>query len=64
VHCRDHDVEGMTDGFDASTAYGQIEGYEDASMGWSRSASPTIFRLAKWLIDVALGIETGLLQWL
>jgi len=34
--CRDHDLEGMTDGFDAPTAYGQIEGYEDASMGWSR----------------------------
>lgn len=33
---RDHDVEGMTDGFDAATAYGQIEGYEDPSMGWSR----------------------------
>jgi hypothetical protein len=34
---RDHDLEGMTDGFDAGTAYGQIDGYEDVSMGWSRS---------------------------
>lgn len=34
--CRDHDIEGMTDGFDANTAYGQIEGFEDPSMGWSR----------------------------
>jgi hypothetical protein len=33
---RDHDVEGMTDGFDAGTAYGVIEGFEDPSMGWSR----------------------------
>jgi hypothetical protein len=33
---RDHDVEGMSDGFNADTAYGAIEGYEDASMGWSR----------------------------
>jgi hypothetical protein len=36
---RDHDLEGMTDGFDAGTAYGQIEGYEDPSMGWSRSVA-------------------------
>ena len=35
---RDHDVEGMTDGFDGMTAYGQIEGFEDPSMGWSRWA--------------------------
>jgi hypothetical protein len=33
---RDHDLEGMSDGFNAETAYGAIEGYEDASMGWSR----------------------------
>jgi hypothetical protein len=37
THNRDHDVEGMTDGFDAGTAYGQIDGYDDVSMGWSRS---------------------------
>mmetsp|Transcript_728 Transcript_728/g.1991 ORF Transcript_728/g.1991 Transcript_728/m.1991 type:complete len:392 (-) Transcript_728:462-1637(-) len=35
---RDSDVEGMTDGFDERTAYGSIEGYEDASMGWARFA--------------------------
>jgi hypothetical protein len=33
---RDSDVEGMSDGFDAPTAYGAIDGYEDVSMGWSR----------------------------
>lgn len=33
---RDSDVEGMSDGFDAATAYGAIDGYEDVSMGWSR----------------------------
>jgi len=36
VLARDHDIEGMSDGFDAPTAYGQIEGYEDKSMGWAR----------------------------
>jgi arabinosyltransferase len=35
---RDSDVEGMSDGFDSSTAYGSIDGYEDVSMGWSRYA--------------------------
>ncbi|KAF6264156.1 nucleotide-diphospho-sugar transferase-domain-containing protein [Scenedesmus sp. NREL 46B-D3] len=35
---RDHDLEGMSDGFDAPTAYGQIEGYDDPSMGWARFA--------------------------
>lgn len=35
---RDSDVEGMTDGFDERTAYGSIEGYQDASMGWSQYA--------------------------
>ena len=33
---RDSDVEGMSDGFDAPTAYGAIDGFEDVSMGWSR----------------------------
>jgi hypothetical protein len=36
--CRDHDLEGMSDGFDAPTAYGQIEGFDDPSMGWARFA--------------------------
>jgi hypothetical protein len=36
VFARDHDIEGMSDGFDPPTAYGQIEGYEDKSMGWAR----------------------------
>ena len=35
---RDSDVEGMTDGFDERTAYGGIEGFDDPSMGWARSA--------------------------
>ncbi|KAG7675171.1 hypothetical protein Ndes2526B_g08029 [Nannochloris sp. 'desiccata'] len=35
---RDHDVEGMSDGFDDSTAYGEIYGIDDESMGWSRYA--------------------------
>eukprot|EP00798_Chlamydomonas_sp_ICE-L_P003487 gene3487-13553_t len=35
---RDHDVEGMTDGFDERTAYGSIEGFDDPSMGWARFA--------------------------
>lgn len=35
---RDSDVEGMTDGFDETNAYGAIEGFEDASMGWARFA--------------------------
>lgn len=35
---RDSDVEGMSDGYDASTAYGEIYGVDDASMGWSRYA--------------------------
>lgn len=33
---RDHDLEGMSDGFDPATAYGAIEGYDDPAMGWSR----------------------------
>jgi len=35
---RDADVEGMSDGFDDRTAYGYIEGFDDASMGWARYA--------------------------
>lgn len=35
---RDHDVEGMSDGFDIPTAYGAIYGIDDPSMGWSRYA--------------------------
>jgi arabinosyltransferase len=35
---RDHDVEGMSDGFDDATAYGEIYGIDDESMGWSRYA--------------------------
>lgn len=35
---RDHDVEGMSDGFDGKTAYGEIYGVDDATMGWSRYA--------------------------
>uniref|UniRef100_A0A383W2G0 Nucleotide-diphospho-sugar transferase domain-containing protein n=1 Tax=Tetradesmus obliquus TaxID=3088 RepID=A0A383W2G0_TETOB len=35
---RDHDLEGMSDGFDPMTAYGQIEGFDDPSMGWARFA--------------------------
>eukprot|EP00884_Botryococcus_braunii_P010704 jgi/Botrbrau1/19635/Bobra.0003s0005.1 len=35
---RDHDIEGMTDGFDARTAYGYIDGFDDPSMGWARYA--------------------------
>mmetsp|Transcript_874 Transcript_874/g.3192 ORF Transcript_874/g.3192 Transcript_874/m.3192 type:complete len:441 (-) Transcript_874:158-1480(-) len=35
---RDSDVEGLSDGFDAGTAYGKIEGIDDPKMGWSRYA--------------------------
>lgn len=35
---RDSDVEGMTDGFDDPTAYGEIGGFDDPSMGWGRYA--------------------------
>lgn len=38
---RDHDVEGMTDGYDAATAYGHIDGIDDPSMGWARYAQAT-----------------------
>lgn len=38
---RDSDVEGMTDGYDDPTAYGEIYGIDDASMGWSRYAQGT-----------------------
>lgn len=53
--CRDHDLEGMTDGFDAPTAYGQIEGYEDPSMGWSRCVGVCV--------GGAAGIEGSPLWW-
>eukprot|EP00878_Enallax_costatus_P041232 GHUV01047837.1.p1 GENE.GHUV01047837.1~~GHUV01047837.1.p1 ORF type:complete len:133 (-),score=20.90 GHUV01047837.1:228-626(-) len=33
---RDHDLEGMSDGFDKPTAYGLIDGFDDPSMGWAR----------------------------
>jgi hypothetical protein len=45
---RDHDLEGMTDGFDAATAYGQIEGFEDPSMGWSRSGPNLATHIARF----------------
>jgi arabinosyltransferase len=32
---------GMSDGFDDATAYGQIEGFDDPSMGWARYAQFT-----------------------
>lgn len=35
---RDHDIEGMTDGFDKPTSYGHIDGIDDPSMGWARYA--------------------------
>lgn len=35
---RDSDVEGMTDGFDERTGYGQIDGFDDPTMGWGRYA--------------------------
>ncbi|XRA96823.1 arabinosyltransferase [Pycnococcus provasolii] len=35
---RDADVEGMSDGFDETTAYGEIQGHDDPTMGWSRYA--------------------------
>ncbi|PRW59143.1 Nucleotide-diphospho-sugar transferase family [Chlorella sorokiniana] len=38
---RDSDVEGMTDGHDSGTAYGEIYGIDDPSMGWSRYAQGT-----------------------
>ncbi|CAL8464975.1 g4510 [Coccomyxa elongata] len=38
---RDHDIEGMSDGFDDATAYGNINGLDDPSMGWSRYAQGT-----------------------
>ncbi|KAK9837243.1 hypothetical protein WJX81_001335 [Elliptochloris bilobata] len=38
---RDHDLEGMSDGFDAPSAFGHIEGLDDPSMGWARYAQGT-----------------------
>lgn len=38
---RDHDLEGMSDGFDDPTAYGRISGLDDPSMGWARYAQGT-----------------------
>ncbi|EIE20571.1 hypothetical protein COCSUDRAFT_37807 [Coccomyxa subellipsoidea C-169] len=38
---RDHDIEGMSDGFDDATAYGNINGLDDPAMGWSRYAQGT-----------------------
>ena len=35
---RDADVEGMSDGFDARTAYGWNDGVDDPKMGWARYA--------------------------
>lgn len=35
---RDHDVEGLSDGYDERTAYGWNDGIDDASMGWARYA--------------------------
>lgn len=32
---------GMTDGFDDATAYGFVDGLDDASMGWARYAQAT-----------------------
>jgi hypothetical protein len=37
---RDSDIEGMTDGFDETTAYGAIEGFDDPSMGCAIPAPP------------------------
>lgn len=34
---RDADVEGTSDGFDQTTAYGWDEDFVDPAMGWSRS---------------------------
>lgn len=39
---RDHDIEGMTDGFDKPTSYGHIDGIDDPSMGWARYAQVKI----------------------
>lgn len=38
---RDSDIEGMTDGHDQGTAYGEIYGIDDPAMGWSRYAQGT-----------------------
>ncbi|KAL0037045.1 hypothetical protein WJX77_010367 [Trebouxia sp. C0004] len=38
---RDHDIEGMSDGFDQWTAYGKVGGLDDQSMGWARYAQGT-----------------------
>jgi hypothetical protein len=35
---RDSDIEGMSDGFDETTAYGAIEGFDDPSMGCAARA--------------------------
>lgn len=39
---RDSDVEGMSDGFDDNSAYGEIYGVDDPSMGWSRYAQVSV----------------------
>eukprot|EP00882_Tetradesmus_deserticola_P008116 GHRQ01008551.1.p1 GENE.GHRQ01008551.1~~GHRQ01008551.1.p1 ORF type:complete len:388 (+),score=149.73 GHRQ01008551.1:453-1616(+) len=56
---RDHDLEGMSDGFDSATAYGQIEGYDDPSMGWARFAQKeSHFNLNSGLFYVAANPRT------
>jgi hypothetical protein len=43
---RDHDIEGMTDGFDKPTSYGHIDGIDDPSMGWARYAQVGLYPTA------------------
>ncbi|MEW5307111.1 MAG: hypothetical protein WDW36_009528 [Sanguina aurantia] len=50
---RDRDVEGLSDGFDAPTAYGWDDVFDDPKMGWSRWAhSIRVFALNSGLFYI------------
>eukprot|EP00878_Enallax_costatus_P031431 GHUV01034376.1.p1 GENE.GHUV01034376.1~~GHUV01034376.1.p1 ORF type:complete len:298 (+),score=65.46 GHUV01034376.1:1192-2085(+) len=56
---RDHDLEGMSDGFDKPTAYGLIDGFDDPSMGWARFAQKEVhFNLNSGLFYVKANPRT------
>lgn len=41
---RDEDIESLSDGFDAPTAYGYDDVFDDPKMGWSRSADHVLIK--------------------
>jgi hypothetical protein len=54
----------MSDGFDAPTAYGQIEGFDDPSMGWARcvwltAAAAATVKTISWITTLFTGDITA-----